>query len=152
MIVCRIIIAQEYTVQRKATSPDFMVQFVKLRLIKETAAKGINICAFDSVVVRIRHGLVENLRRRATELHPLALEAEITHSRDLGLGLLLTLIIILALAVRFAEAGAEVIHEVQRQALDLAEERTLHGDLLYLGRLAQLELLRWRSVVHIAEV
>lgn len=108
---------------------------------------GLDIRAFDGVVVRVRGGLVEDLRGRAAELHPLALEADVRHPRGLQL-----LAIAVVVGVLLADVGAEVVHEEERQPLHLAEQRPLHGELLHLGRPAQLELLRRLQVLRVVEV
>lgn len=101
------------------------------------------------MVVRVGRSLVEDIRRRATQLHPLALEAQVAQPRNLLL--LLTFVTIVVVTVT-TTTNTKVVLEEQRHPLHLAEEGPLDGQLLHLGRLRQLEGLRRRQLLRRLEV
>lgn len=81
----------------------------------------IDAGALESMIARPRGALVDDVGRGPPQGGPLPLEAEIAHPRDVLI------------------AVAKVVREEQRQALDLAEEGALDGDVLDVGGLGELE-------------
>lgn len=86
------------------------------------------------MIARIRRCLIQDIRRRPAQLHPLTLEAQIRQPRDILI------------------AVAKVVGEEQRQALHPAKLGALDGQLLHLGGTAELEFLRGFTVLCSGEI
>lgn len=86
------------------------------------------------MITGIRRRLVDDIRRRAPQLHPLALEPQVAHARDLLVAI------------------PKVLRHEQRQPLDFPELGAFDGELLHLGGLRQLKHLVANTVLGRAEV
>lgn len=80
------------------------------------------------MITWIRGRLIQNPLRRAPQLHPLPLKPQIPQPRHVLLPV------------------PEIILKEQTQALCLAKQRPLDGDILYLGGLGEVQLLRGREL------
>jgi len=94
----------------------------------------IHIRPLDLVITRIRRRLVQNIRRRATKLHPLPPKAYIPQPRDVLV------------------AVAKVVRKEQTQPSHGAELGPFYVELLHFGRLRQLKRLRPLALLRDAEV
>ena len=89
----------------------------------------VHVRALDRVVAGLRGRLVEDVGRRAAQLHPLAAEPEVADARDVLV------------------AVAKVVREEEGQAARLAEARALDGYLLHVAGPAEVKSLRRLQVL-----
>lgn len=80
------------------------------------------------MITRIRGRLIQNPLRRTPQPHPLPLKPQIPHPRHVLLAI------------------PEIILKEQTQALRLAKQCPLDGDILHLGGLGEVQLLRGREL------
>ena len=83
----------------------------------------VHIRPLDLMITRIRRGLVQDIRRRPAQLHPLAPETNVPQPRDVLIPI------------------AKVVREEQAQPPYSAELGPLDGQLLHLGRAREFKRL-----------
>lgn len=99
-----------------------------------SASHLIDTRALHLMISRLCRCLVDDVRRRLAKPRPLSFESYIADPRHV----LFTV--------------SKVILKEERQSLHLAEQRTLHGDLLYIRRLREFQSLCWFGVLGRREI
>ena len=100
-------------------------ELISLMPTTKTATHLIDVRTLHSMISRIRSRLIQNIRWRLAELHPIPFESQITHPRDI--------------------ISIIILHK-KRQILNLAKKCSLDLDILNLWGLREAEFLRGSQV------